>query len=40
MKAKIIVSVVLFAASFVCERAAEKIFPFGELVGMVIPKKA
>ena len=40
MKTKIIVSVCLFAASFVCERAAEKIFPFGELIGMIIPNKA
>lgn len=40
MKTRIIVSVVLFAASFVIEKTAERIFPFMELLDMVLPKKA
>ena len=40
MKTRIIVSVALFAASFVLEKVAEKVFPFGELITMVMPKKA
>lgn len=38
MKTRIIVSVTLFVVSFALEKAAEKIFPFGELVKMTIPK--
>ena len=39
MKTKIIVSVVLFAAAFVLEGVAGKVFPFDELVGAVLSKK-
>lgn len=39
MKAKVVVSVVLFAASFVLEGVATRIFPFTELVSAVMPKK-
>ena len=38
MKTRIIVSVTLFVVSFVLEKAAEKIFPFGEVIKMAIPK--
>ena len=40
MKTKIIVSVALFAASFILEGIAGKVFPFSEIVEAVMPKKA
>lgn len=43
MKAKIIVSVVLFAVSFITGKAAEKIMPFKEIMAMIfksVPAKA
>ena len=40
MRTRIFVSIALFAASFILEKVAEKVFPFGELLAMVLPKKA
>ena len=40
MKIRIAASIALFAASFILEKVAEKVFPFGELIAMAMPKKA
>lgn len=39
-KTKIIVSCVLFAASFVLEGIAGKLLPFDDIVKSILPKKA
>ena len=40
MKKRVIVSCVLFALAFILEKCGEKVFPFKELVDLVLPKKA